>query len=107
MAGLGETTAALRRMRKAAAAASGAPTATGRLTETSFSPNPGNLRMLSYAPAGVAKPALVVILHGCSQTAEAFAQGSGWIELAGRCGFALLCPEQKPANNANRCFNWF
>jgi poly(hydroxyalkanoate) depolymerase family esterase len=107
MAGLGDTTAALRRMRKAAAATGGAPSQAGLLAETSFSPNPGNLRMLSYAPPGVDKPPLVVVLHGCTQGAEAFAQGAGWIDLASRCGFALLCPEQRAANNANRCFNWF
>jgi len=50
---------------------------------------------------------LVVVLHGCRQTAEGYAAGAGWLALADRFGFALLCPEQVAANNAYCCFNWF
>ena len=50
---------------------------------------------------------LVVVLHGCTQTAAAYDHGSGWSALAERCGFAVLYPEQAPANNPKRCFNWF
>jgi poly(hydroxyalkanoate) depolymerase family esterase len=108
MAGLGQTTAALRRRRQLAAAAASIPPAAGRrLQETAFAPNLGNLRMLSYAPAGIVRPALVVVLHGCGQTAEAFQEGAGWGDLAERHGFALLCPEQSAGNNPGRCFNWF
>jgi feruloyl esterase len=112
MAGLGETVADLARYRRWAAGglkpdAPGARLAT--LVETkSFGANPGDLRMLSYAPDGLAPGApLVVVLHGCTQSAQAYAEGAGWIELADRHGLVLLCPEQKAANNANRCFNWF
>jgi poly(hydroxyalkanoate) depolymerase family esterase len=54
-----------------------------------------------------AKASLVVVLHGCTQSAVAYDHGSGWSELADEQGFALLYPEQQRANNANRCFNWF
>ncbi len=71
-------------------------------------PNPGGLKMFRYRPAKLIKPApLVVVLHGCTQTAAGYAQGAGWIALAERYGFALLCPQQRTANNLNRCFNWF
>ncbi len=83
--------------------------ATAWLTETArFGANPGNLRMLSCVPppAG-APPALVVVLHGCTQTAGDYARHAGWRQLAAAHGFALLCPEQRQANNAKRCFNWF
>ncbi len=85
------------------------PAGTGRLTEGGpFSPNPGELRMLTYVPGGRSTRApLVVVLHGCGQTAEAYADGAGWITLAERFGFALLCPEQTRGNNGNLCFNWF
>jgi poly(hydroxyalkanoate) depolymerase family esterase len=64
--------------------------------------------MLSYAPHGLSKGApMVVVLHGCTQSAQAYAEGAGWIALADRYGLVLLCPEQKAANNFNRCFNWF
>lgn len=52
-------------------------------------------------------PALVVILHGCTQTAAAYDYGSGWSQLADEYGFAVLFPEQSRQNNANLCFNWF
>ena len=73
-----------------------------------FGANPGGLRMLSYAPENLAAGApLVVVLHGCTQHAEAFAEQGGWLALAKRCGFAVLAPEQTAANNPNLCFNWF
>jgi poly(hydroxyalkanoate) depolymerase family esterase len=73
-----------------------------------FGSNPGNLRMFAYVPATLLpKPALVVVLHGCTQTAAGYDVGSGWSALAEEYGFALLMPEQKSANNGNTCFNWF
>jgi poly(hydroxyalkanoate) depolymerase family esterase len=33
--------------------------------------------------------------------------GAGWSTLAERYGFVLLLPQQQPANNLHRCFNWF
>ncbi|MDB5514824.1 MAG: esterase [Tardiphaga sp.] len=80
-----------------------------RLAEvTGFGTNPGDLRMFSFTPGDLRKiPALVVVLHGCTQTATGYDLGAGWSTLAERYGFALLMPEQKPSNNANSCFNWF
>ena len=93
--------------------------------ETAFGSNPGNLRMFSYVPADVAPTApLIVVLHGCKQTAAAFARDAGWLALADRAKLALLLPEQKGlpsylswvptfllplfgANNQNACFNWY
>ena len=73
-----------------------------------FGSNPGNLRMLSYLPSGIQCGApLVVVLHGCRQTAVSYDHGAGWSELADRYGFALMLPEQQPSNNPNNCFNWF
>jgi poly(hydroxyalkanoate) depolymerase family esterase len=73
-----------------------------------FGSNPGNLRMLSYVPSSLPKsPALVVALHGCTQTAAGYDHGSGWSSLAEAHGFALLFPEQQRSNNPNNCFNWF
>jgi poly(hydroxyalkanoate) depolymerase family esterase len=73
-----------------------------------FGRNPGDLRMFEYVPATLAsKPALVVVLHGCTQTAAGYDVGSGWSTLADNYGFALLMPEQKSSNNGNVCFNWF
>ena len=71
-----------------------------------FGSNPGALRMFKYVPARP-EPALVVVLHGCTQTAASYDFGAGWSTLADRYGFVLLLPQQQPANNPNRCFNWF
>ncbi len=73
-----------------------------------FGSNPGALRMFSFVPDNHQQPpALVVVLHGCGQTAAGYDLGAGWSTLAKHYGFALLMPEQQPSNNANGCFNWF
>ena len=79
----------------------------GRLEHlTGFGPNTRELDARIYA-ATDAPTALVVVLHGCTQTASAYDIGSGWSQLAERHGFAVLFPQQRRANNANLCFNWF
>ena len=66
------------------------------------------LHMRTYMPSEMADHrALVVVLHGCGQTAAGYDHGAGWSTLAERYGFALLLPEQQRSNNPNGCFNWF
>jgi poly(hydroxyalkanoate) depolymerase family esterase len=78
----------------------------GDLSE--FGANPGALRARTYLPAGLRdNTPLVVVLHGCTQTAAAYDYCSGWSRLADQQGIALLFPEQIHANNPNLCFNWF
>ena len=73
-----------------------------------FGSNPGDLSGWRYVPTSLpSKPALVVVLHGCTQTAAGYDAGSGWSDLAEDYGFLVLYPEQVRANNANLCFNWF
>jgi feruloyl esterase len=83
--------------------------APSHLTElTGFGSNPGALRMFTYTPRSLARsPALVVVLHGCTQSAASYDLGAGWSTLAERYGFVLLLPEQTQANNPKSCFNWF
>ncbi len=85
------------------------PEASGHLTETlNFGSNPGALRMFSYLPADLPERCpLVVVLHGCTQSAAGYDLGAGWSTLAKRFNFALLLPEQQRSNNPNGCFNWF
>src|SRR5262245_12018059 len=66
------------------------------LTEArGFGSNPGNLRMLEYVPDSLEAGApLVVVLHGCRQTAASYDRAAGWATLARECGFAVLYPEQ-------------
>ena len=120
MLNLGQTTAKLARHRRQwekfmSGAGGGATEMPGmaaagrRLAEvTGFGANPGNLRMFAHVPAKLQRAApLVVVLHGCTQTAAGYDHGTGWSTLADRFGFALLLPEQKRQNNPNNCFTWF
>jgi poly(hydroxyalkanoate) depolymerase family esterase len=75
---------------------------------TGFGSNPGGLQMFCHVPEPRERGlALVVVLHGCGQTAAGYDLGAGWSTLARHYGFALLMPQQQPANNASNCFNWF
>ncbi len=70
--------------------------------------NPGALAMYTYVPAASGDNApLVVVLHGCGQTADAYVTLAGWQSIADDYGFILLAPEQSQLNNFARCFNWF
>jgi poly(hydroxyalkanoate) depolymerase family esterase len=73
-----------------------------------FGTNPGNLIARYHVPADLSPGApLVVVLHGCTQSASHYDHGAGWSQLADEMGFALLFPQQQRANNPNLCFNWF
>ncbi|HEV7815854.1 MAG TPA: PHB depolymerase family esterase [Janthinobacterium sp.] len=50
---------------------------------------------------------LVVMLHGCEQTATQFAQGTRMNKLAERKGFAVLYPQQSLASHSQRCWKWY
>ncbi|ETP61351.1 esterase [Burkholderia dolosa PC543] len=49
---------------------------------------------------------VVVMLHGCKQTAESFAAGTRICRVAERAGFAVLLPEQAKTAHSHRCWNW-
>ncbi|MEP9380357.1 PHB depolymerase family esterase [Aquabacter sp. CN5-332] len=82
---------------------------TKQLTElVDFGSNPGCLGSYIYIPTGLEKDSpLVVVLHGCDQTAESYNRGSGWSELAEEYRFIVLFPEQQKSNNRTLAFNWF
>lgn len=71
------------------------------------SPN-GRLTYKLYTPRGSARRRLplVVMLHGCTQSAADFAVGTGMNELADERGFLVLYPEQSASANLGRCWNW-
>jgi len=109
MTGFGRNRGHWQKMFQGAARAGLFPPAHTHLQEVhGFGSNPGNLRMFRYLPDNLAAgPPLVVVLHGCTQTAAGYDLGAGWSTLADRYGFALLMPEQQRANNPNGCSNWF
>src|SRR5574338_105081 len=70
--------------------------------------NPGALTMQKYIPDGMPSgAALVVVLHGCTQSGPEYYDKAGWKEMADRFKIALLVPSQTSSNNLNKCFNWF
>jgi poly(hydroxyalkanoate) depolymerase family esterase len=61
-----------------------------------------------FVPQAVrAEPALLVMLHGCTQDAEDFARGTGMNDAAAREGLHVLWPEQGRGFNPMGCWNWF
>ncbi len=90
-----------------------APALPGSWTRSFFAP-PGGPRMSYWlylpqrdkAQAHQALP-LVVMLHGCGQTAPEFAQGTRMNALAQRKGFAVLYPQQLLTIDAHRCWQWY
>jgi poly(hydroxyalkanoate) depolymerase family esterase len=92
----------------AAALSPAAASADGFSPLAGFGDNPGNLLAWVYRPERPASPpALVVVLHGCTETGRSFAREAGWTDLADRFGWVLLAPEQQFGNNGLLCFNWF
>ncbi|MDX8346440.1 PHB depolymerase family esterase [Cognatiyoonia sp. IB215446] len=67
-----------------------------------------HLDYLLFTPVWLArKPALIVLLHGCRQTAAEFAHATDMARLAALHGFLLCLPQQNLTANPLRCWNWF
>ncbi|NHZ40663.1 PHB depolymerase family esterase [Massilia sp. CCM 8693] len=71
------------------------------------------LRQMSYwlyLPDGIAPPAgwpLIVMLHGCEQSATQFAQGTRMNQTAQKAGYAVLYPQQSLSAHPHRCWKWY
>ncbi len=50
---------------------------------------------------------LLVLIHGCKQEADGFAQATGAYQLVASGEWAVLLPDQSKAANLYRCWNWF
>ena len=73
----------------------------------------GAMRRMSYwlylpdrTPARAGLP-LVVMLHGCDQSATLFAQGTRMNYWAEKQGFAVLYPQQSVSAHPHRCWKWY
>ena len=74
-----------------------------------FGANPGGLRMFLHIPTGgkLAKSKLLVVLHGCGQSANEISRLTGWNDIADSANIIVVYAEQRYINNMDRCFNWF
>jgi poly(hydroxyalkanoate) depolymerase family esterase len=55
----------------------------------------------------VGERALVVMIHGCTQDADDFSRGTRMNAAAARDGFVVLWPQQRAANQPQKCWNWY
>nr|WP_269816515.1 PHB depolymerase family esterase [Caulobacter hibisci] len=80
----------------------------GSFTDGRFSGPHGGLDYKLYTPVGSPRRRLplVVMLHGCNQSAADFAAGSGMNAVADELGFLVLYPQQSTSSNLGRCWNW-
>ncbi|GAC1346908.1 MAG: PHB depolymerase family esterase [Acetobacteraceae bacterium] len=80
-----------------------------RFLARSFSNEAGSRPYKLYVPSGYnGQPvALVVMLHGCTQTPDDFAAGTGMNAAAEEQVFLVVYPGQTMAANAQRCWKWF
>ncbi|MFX1764222.1 PHB depolymerase family esterase [Paraburkholderia sp. A1RI-2L] len=73
---------------------------------------PGASRALAYGlymPPGwsTTDMPLVVMLHGCKQTMDSFAEGTRMNLLADKHGFAVAYPEQSTQAHPHQCWHWY
>jgi poly(hydroxyalkanoate) depolymerase family esterase len=78
-------------------------------TTHSFSNEAGSRAYKLYVPSTHrgAPAALVVMLHGCTQSPDDFAAGTRMNALAEEHGLLVAYPAQAPSANAQKCWNWF
>ena len=81
----------------------------GQFVTGSFANQAGARPYKLYIPTGYAEQPvpLVVMLHGCTQSADVFANGSRMNAVAEEQQCLVLYPEQTHAANRSRCWNWF
>ena len=86
-----------------------APTLPGKFIDGSFTNAAGTRTYKLYIPStysGAPAP-LVVMLHGCTQDPDDFANGTQMNMLAEEMGCLVVYPAQSQQANASRCWNWF
>ena len=86
-----------------------APPRPGRFEAHEYSNQAGSRSYKLYVPAGPsdAPRPVIVMLHGCTQSADDFAAGTQMNRLADEHGFLVVYPEQSAQANPTKCWNWF
>jgi poly(hydroxyalkanoate) depolymerase family esterase len=83
--------------------------APGTFEMRDFSNQAGTRSYKLYVPARISDvaPPMVVMLHGCTQSADDFAAGTQMNRLAEAHGFLVVYPEQAAHANPSKCWSWF
>lgn len=78
-------------------------------TTAAYANAAGSRQYKLYVPANRAReyPALIVMLHGCTQNPDDFAAGTRMNALAEEHGFLVAYPQQTMRANMRQCWNWF
>lgn len=82
---------------------------TSRFISRTFQSPQGSLAYKLYVPASYSaqESALVVMLHGCGQSADDFANGTAMNAHAEQSGCLVMYPEQTAFGMPGGCWNWF
>jgi poly(hydroxyalkanoate) depolymerase family esterase len=74
-----------------------------------FKSRDGTRQYKLYVPSSYqGRPApLIIMLHGCTQSADDFAVGTRMNMVAEEHGILVVYPEQTSAANMQKCWNWF
>ena len=80
-----------------------------RFLAGSYTGSTGTRRYKLYVPSSYSgrELPLLVMLHGCTQSPDDAAAGTGFNQLAEERGWLMLYPAQAQAANRQKCWNWF
>jgi poly(hydroxyalkanoate) depolymerase family esterase len=86
-----------------------APAGGSRFEQRSYNSAAGSLKYKLFIPSGYtgAPVPLVVMLHGCTQSPDDFAAGTGMNGVAEARNFLVAYPAQARGANISKCWNWF
>jgi poly(hydroxyalkanoate) depolymerase family esterase len=89
-----------------------APESLGEFLNRSFTNHAGTRTYKLYIPESYSagkgnEVPMVVMLHGCTQSPDDFADGTQMNALAEQHGFLVVYPAQAANANGSKCWNWF
>jgi poly(hydroxyalkanoate) depolymerase family esterase len=78
-----------------------------RTTRATFRTATESREITIYRPSTGRARALVLMLHGCTQSADDFARGTRMNDAAEKGGFIVVYAEQPAVKHVQKCWNWY